>query len=89
MPAIKERTKLVNTEEIKIKVSSITAREFKTFSQVDQEKLGILFGSIVRRPRLTKQEKIDRFDEITTQASKEAKKAGLTGEKLEKILNEE
>ena len=78
----------MNLEEIKIKVSPNTAKAFRTFPEREQEKYGILFGAIVRRPRLSRGDGLAEFKRITVQARKQAKKNGLTPEKLDAILND-
>ena len=78
----------MNLEEIKIKVSPNIAKTFRAFPEREQEKYGILFGAIVRRPRLSREEGLAEFKRISAQARKQAKTNGLTPEKLDAILNE-
>ena len=78
----------MNLEEIKIKVSPNTAKVFRSFPRRKQEKYGILFGAIVRRPRLSREKGLAEFKRITAQAQKQAKRTGLTPEKLDSILND-
>ena len=79
----------MNTEEIKIKVPSGTARMFEKASEEEREKYGLLLSFLVGRASQTREERIKRFKEVAHRAGKQAKAAGLTSRKLEKILNEE
>ena len=78
----------MNLEEIKIKVSPNTAKAFKAIPESEQEKYGILFGAIVRRPRLSREVGLAEFKRISAQAREQAEKNGLTPEKLDAILDD-
>ncbi|MFO8048165.1 MAG: hypothetical protein R6U29_03950 [Desulfosudaceae bacterium] len=78
----------MDLEEIKIKVSPNIAKAFKAFTESEQEKYGILFGAVVRRPRLSRSEGLAEFKRLTAQARKQAKETGLTPEELDAILND-
>lgn len=78
----------MNLEEIKIMVSPDIAKAFKAFPESEQERCGLLFGTLVRRPRLSRAEGLAEFKRVTAQAQKQAKENGLTPEKLNAILND-
>lgn len=78
----------MNLEEIKIKVSPNIAKAFRALTESEQEKYGILFGAIVRRPRLSRAEGLAEFKRITGQTRKQAKRNGMTPKILADILGE-
>lgn len=75
----------MQTEEIKVRVPSKTAKAYRNAPPDEQKRI----QSLITYALMSREEAAQAFERITSRISEKAKQRGLTPEKLEALLNED